>query len=65
MRSTELFALDGEVAIVTGGLGRLGSQYAATLARAGAAVAILDVATRIGPLVQSLIHWPASARIKS
>ena len=32
-------ALDGEVAIVTGGLGRLGSQYVATLARAGAAVA--------------------------
>ena len=51
----DLFALDGAVAIVTGGLGRLGSQYAATLARAGAAVAIFDVATADHPLVQSLI----------
>src|SRR5436309_11274427 len=55
-RSTELFALDGEVAIVTGGLGRLGSQYAATLAGAGAAVAVLDVSTRVNPLVQTLIE---------
>jgi NAD(P)-dependent dehydrogenase (short-subunit alcohol dehydrogenase family) len=53
--SPELFALRGEVAIVTGGLGRLGSQYTATLARAGASVAILDVATEIGPLVRSLV----------
>jgi len=52
---TEWFTLRGEVAIVTGGLGRLGSQYTATLARAGAAVAVLDVATEIGPLVQSLV----------
>ena len=54
--STELFTLDGQVAIVTGGLGRLGSQYAATLAGAGAAVAVLDVSTRVNPLVQSLIE---------
>ena len=53
--SPELFTLRGEVAIVTGGLGRLGSQYTATLARAGASVAILDVSTEIGPLVQSLV----------
>jgi NAD(P)-dependent dehydrogenase (short-subunit alcohol dehydrogenase family) len=32
------------VAIVTGGLGRLGSEYALTLSRAGAAVAVFDVA---------------------
>ena len=51
----DLFALQGEVAIVTGGLGRLGSQYTATLARAGASVAILDVSTEIGPLVRSLV----------
>jgi len=54
--STELFTLDGQVAIVTGGLGRLGSQYAATLAGAGAAVAVLDVSTRVNPLVTSLIE---------
>src|SRR5262245_21207546 len=52
---TDLFALDGEVAIVTGGLGRLGSQYAATLARAGASVGVIDVASAVSPLVQSLI----------
>jgi NAD(P)-dependent dehydrogenase (short-subunit alcohol dehydrogenase family) len=39
----ELFDLSGEVALVTGGLGRLGSQYVRTLARAGAHVAALDV----------------------
>ena len=31
-----LFRLDGHVAIVTGGMGRLGSQYVQTLAAAGA-----------------------------
>src|SRR5262245_28762812 len=51
----DLLALDGEVAIVTGGLGRLGSQYAAALARAGASVGIIDSATRVSPLVQSLL----------
>lgn len=51
---TDLFALDGQVAIVTGGLGRLGSQYAATLARAGASVAVLDKAVIVPPLVRRL-----------
>lgn len=40
----DLFGLDGQVAIVTGGLGRLGKQYVTTLCRAGAAVAAFDVA---------------------
>src|SRR5437899_13096020 len=53
--SPDLFTLQGEVAIVTGGLGRLGSQYTATLARAGASVAVLDKSARIGSLVRSLI----------
>ena len=39
-----LFRLDGHVAVVTGGAGRLGSQYVATLAAAGASVAALDIA---------------------
>jgi NAD(P)-dependent dehydrogenase (short-subunit alcohol dehydrogenase family) len=51
---TELFALDGQVAIVTGGLGRLGSQYAAVLAYAGASVGIFDNATVVSPTVQRL-----------
>ena len=39
-----LFDLTGQVAIVTGGLGRLGRQYVRTLAQAGASVAALDTA---------------------
>jgi NAD(P)-dependent dehydrogenase (short-subunit alcohol dehydrogenase family) len=39
-----LFDLTGQVAIVTGGLGRLGRQYVRTLAQAGAGVAALDAA---------------------
>jgi NAD(P)-dependent dehydrogenase (short-subunit alcohol dehydrogenase family) len=40
----EMFGLDGQVAIVTGALGRLGREYVRTLARAGAAVGAIDVA---------------------
>lgn len=39
-----LFDLTGQVAIVTGGLGRLGREYVRTLAQAGAGVAALDTA---------------------
>ncbi len=40
----DLFDLTGEVALVTGGLGRLGRAYVRTLAHAGARVAALDIA---------------------
>ena len=40
----DLFDLSGQVALVTGGLGRLGREYVRTLARAGAAVVAIDVA---------------------
>lgn len=40
-----LFDLSGQVAIVTGGAGRLGAEYARTLARAGARVATFDVSS--------------------
>jgi len=51
----DLFRLDGQVAIVTGGLGRLGSQYARALTEAGASVALFDVVWPPGTRVQSLI----------
>src|SRR5262245_11628912 len=40
----QMFALDGQVAIVTGALGRLGREYVRTLAAAGARVGAIDVA---------------------
>jgi len=40
----EMFGLDGQVAIVTGALGRLGREYVRTLAAAGAHVGAIDVA---------------------
>jgi NAD(P)-dependent dehydrogenase (short-subunit alcohol dehydrogenase family) len=51
----ELFRLDGQVAIVTGGNGRLGSQYARALTAAGAAVAVVDRVPQPHPRVQELI----------
>jgi NAD(P)-dependent dehydrogenase (short-subunit alcohol dehydrogenase family) len=39
-----LFGLDGQVAIVTGALGRLGREYVRTLAAAGASVGAIDIA---------------------
>jgi NAD(P)-dependent dehydrogenase (short-subunit alcohol dehydrogenase family) len=39
-----MFALPGQVAIVTGALGRLGREYVRVLGRAGAAVGAIDVA---------------------
>jgi NAD(P)-dependent dehydrogenase (short-subunit alcohol dehydrogenase family) len=50
----DLFALDGQVAVVTGGLGRLGSQYAEALVRAGASVAVFDKATAVPSTLQRL-----------
>ncbi len=43
-----LFELSGRVAVVTGGMGQLGSVYAAGLAERGMQVAVFDVAT--GPV---------------
>ena len=60
--SADLFSLDGQVAIVTGGAGRLGSQYVSALSSAGAAVALFDVSTP-GPNARALLD--ADARVSS
>jgi len=44
----EMFGLDGQVALVTGALGRLGREYVRTLASAGASVGAIDVAGDAG-----------------
>jgi NAD(P)-dependent dehydrogenase (short-subunit alcohol dehydrogenase family) len=51
----DLFRLDGQVAIVTGGLGRLGTQYARALSSAGASVALFDVAAQRSATIEALI----------
>lgn len=51
----QLFDLTGQVAIITGAQGTLGSQYAKTLAQTGAAVAVFDISKKINPLIAQLI----------
>ena len=55
MADGDLFRLDGDVAVVTGGLGRLGSQYARALTSAGASVALFDVTPQPGAIVRQLL----------
>ena len=51
MTSLDLFRLDGQVAVVIGGAGGLGSAMARGLAEAGAAVAVADVGVEPGQRV--------------
>jgi NAD(P)-dependent dehydrogenase (short-subunit alcohol dehydrogenase family) len=60
--SADLFSLDGDVAIVTGGTGRLGSQYAHAVASAGAAVALFDLSPP-GPSLDALLA--SNARVST
>jgi NAD(P)-dependent dehydrogenase (short-subunit alcohol dehydrogenase family) len=61
--SDHLFRLDGHVAIVTGGMGRLGSEYARALTAAGAAVGLFDVVSSPGPIVQALLDARAAISV--
>lgn len=59
-----LFGLSGDVALVTGGLGRLGRQYVRTLADAGAAVAALDVTTEVPAEIRRLVDDGRPVRVE-
>jgi NAD(P)-dependent dehydrogenase (short-subunit alcohol dehydrogenase family) len=50
-----LFGLEGQIALVTGGAGRLGSRYVQALADAGASVAAFDLPGRHAARIEQLI----------
>jgi len=54
--SDTLFRLDGQVAVVTGGMGRLGSQYARAFIAAGASVVVVDLPGRENPHITQLVE---------
>ena len=63
--SDPLFDLGGRVAVVTGGMGQLGAEYAAGLAARGMRVAIFDVETGPRRDVGLRSHFERVARTKS
>lgn len=51
----EMFNLTGRTAVVTGGVGNLGSEYTKTLAQAGASVAVFDISDKKNPKLEELL----------
>src|SRR3989344_2931152 len=51
----EIFGIKDRVALITGGNGHLGSEYAEAFAKAGAKVAVFDVTEKPSTKVQKLI----------
>jgi len=62
MKIQEKFDLTGRVAVVTGGVGLLGSEFCRTLAEAGAAVAVVDLN---GPASQAVADSLTSSGCKA
>ena len=60
---TNLFRLDGKVAIVTGGAGILGSHFCRGLAEAGASVVIVDINAEAVVAVEKAIRQDYSDRV--
>jgi len=59
----ELFGLTGQVALVTGAAGRLGSLYVAALADPGASVAAFDLPGRPSPRLAQLVAGKRSVSV--
>ena len=60
-----LFDLTGRIAVVTGGMGQLGAEYASALAERGMRVAILDVAAEPKPGAADLSRGLADGSIRA
>lgn len=52
----DLFGIAGEIVVVTGGQGDLGSEYTKTLALVGAKIAVFDIKKENHPKIQELIE---------
>lgn len=62
-RVGEMFNLTGRTAIVTGGVGNLGSEYVKTLAQAGAKVAIFDISDNKNSELEELLKSGETLKI--